>query len=789
MKRILWFILVVMAISPLAHAQSGLKISGRVLESESKQPIQYATVLMIDTATQKNITGITTQEDGTFELFAEPRKDFVIEVSFIGYLKYRITEFTPQNGVIQLGDVLLSPDHKALNELVVEGEKSQTIFKLDKRVFNVGADLSTTGASALEVLNNVPSVTVNIEGQVSLRGSEGVQILINGKPSVMTDEGSNLLGTITADMIERVEVITNPSAKYEAEGTSGIINIVLKKEEKKGFNGSVTLNAGMPLNNSIGISLNKRTEKFNLFTQMGAGRRTFPREQTTENRDLVNETTVSSLGKAHKNETFYNLIVGADYHLNENNTFSLSGKYAYEIEDEDAEYDFQSYNMGVQDQAWTRNENTHATNPKWDYEFQYAHDFKSHKEHDLVFSASGFFFGKQKSSEFADHTTFGDRTPSDQHSATEFENANYIFKLDYTYPFAERFKWELGSQYRLDNTVNDYQIGSYQGGELILNPNLTNLFRFQQNVLGVYSTMSYEYKKWGAKVGLRLENTDLSTTLETTNQNNTRNYTNLFPSVHTSYKLTEHWSFQAGYSKRIFRPRAWDLNPFTNIRNNFNVTTGNPNLQPEFTDSYELTSILATKKASFNFGVYYRYTQDVIERVTAFENNVSATLPVNIGTNSITGLEFNAKYSPFKKMDLRADINWNAFDRKGEYQGTSLDYNGIRWTTRLTTKFKLPYKFDLELTGNYQSPYNTIQGERKDNLFADLGLRKKMMKGKLVAHLSIRDLFASRVFETVTEEPGFYVYNKRQSGRFITLGVSYSLGKGEAMEFSGQKRF
>ena len=266
-------------------------ITGKVIEVGGI-PVEFATVLVANPADQKPITGTTTVEDGSFVLETEAT-DFYIEVSFIGYRKKTIENPTIVDGKIDLGTVTLTEDSQQLDEVVVEGEVSQTVFKLDKRVFNVGADLSSTGASALEVLNNVPSVNVSIEGAVSLRGSQGVQMLINGKPSAIANEQGNALGTLTADMIDRIEVITNPSAKYDAEGTSGIINIVLKKEEKKGLNGAVTLNTGVPNNHSLGLSLNKRTEKFNLFSQLGLGRRTFPSDNETENRNLVDEHAIS----------------------------------------------------------------------------------------------------------------------------------------------------------------------------------------------------------------------------------------------------------------------------------------------------------------------------------------------------------------------------------------------------------------------------------------------------------------------------------------------------------------
>ncbi|NER15363.1 TonB-dependent receptor [Leptobacterium flavescens] len=787
-RPILFILLFSLLSAGTVKAQQRYEISGRVLEKQSKQPIEFATVLIGDKESQKAITGITTTQDGTFSIEID-RGNFYIEISFIGFETVKVEEIDSSKSRIDLGDILLEENVQNLDEVTVVTEKSQTQFKLDKRIFNVGKDLSSSGASALEVLNNVPSVNVNIEGQISLRGSQGVQILINGKPSVLANDGGNALGTITADIIDRIEVITNPSAKYDAEGTSGIINIVLKKEERRGLNGSVTLNTGVPNNHSLGLSLNKRTEKFNLFSQLGIGRRTFPEDTETINRDLVNNTFLSAFGEEEKNETFYNLILGVDYLINDSNIITLSGNYAFEEESESSENNYSFSENDVLSQQWTRRESTEATNPKWQYELQYKRDFKRHEDQDLLFSALGSFFGKDQSSLFQDMTTFGIREDFMQQTRTDFKEARYTFKLDYTHPFAEKYTIETGAQYVLNDVSNDYEVSDFINGGFVANPDFTNIFDFNQNVLGVYTTAAYEADKWGIKAGLRLENTDLKTLLRTTNARNNQNYTNLFPSIHTSYKLTEDLSVQAGYSRRIYRPRLWDLNPFFTIRDNFNISTGNPNLDPEFTDSYEITTIYKLRNASLNFGVYHRYTTDVIEDVITFLDNVSTRMPLNIGTNNTTGVEFNAKYTPVNWATITTDFNYNYFKREGDFQNTSFDFEGDRWSSRMTAKFKLPAQIDLEVSGNYRSRFITFQSEVNDNIFANLGVRKKIFKGKAILNLSVRDVFASRVFLNETSQPNFFLRSRGQRGRFVTFGISYGFGKGEAMEFSGQKRF
>lgn len=774
--------------SLLINAQE-VTISGKIIENGNNIPIEFATVLIADTTTKKPITGTTTNEKGAFTLTATT-SNFYVEVSFIGYTTKKINAFSIVDNRIDLGTITLSEDVSQLDEVVVQAEKSTTVFKLDKRVFNVGTDISSTGASALEVLNNVPSVNVNIEGEISLRGSTGVQILINGKPSVLASEQGGALGSITADMIEKIEVITNPSAKYEASGTSGILNIVLKKSEKQGVNGSITLNTGIPNNHSVGLSLNRRTEKFNLFSQIGYGRRTQPRDDNTSSFNKISNETLSTIGENDKNEKFFNLILGTDYHINDLNVITLSGNYAFEDEKENSSQNYRFLdNTQTLTDAWNRRELTTASNPKWRYELQYKKDFEDNKDRSLLFSALGTSFSKDKISNFNNTTSIGGNPNTLQEARTDYAQNKYTFKLDYTHPFLEHYTIETGAQYVLDNVNNDYEVRDFVNDVWEIDTNFSNVFDYNQNVLGVYGTFAYEGEKWGFKGGLRLEDTKLKTKLVNTNENNNQNYTNLFPSAHTSYKINDDISLQAGYSKRIYRPNLWSLNPFNSFRDNFNISTGNPNLLPEFTDSFEVTSIFKFGGGSLNLGIYHRQTEDVIERIVAFENNISTSRPENIGTNNSTGVELNAKYSPTNKITFTTDLNYNTFTRKGQFETTNFDFTGNSWTSRLTGKFKLPASFTVETTGNYRSKYKTVQSEIADNLFMNLGVRKKMMNGRLNASLSVRDVFASSRRQSITDQVAFYRTSNSQRGRFVTLGISFGFGKGDAMEFSGQKRY
>ncbi|RAV28418.1 outer membrane beta-barrel family protein [Sinomicrobium soli] len=770
-----------------AQSDKSIGITGKITE-QNGLPIAYATVLLIDLSDNKVITGTTSLEDGSFAL-SSPHENISLQISFMGFETREIRDLSVNGNTVDAGSVILKENAEELDEIVVSGERSSTEFRLDKRVFHIGKELSNAGASALEALNNVPSVTVNMEGRISLRGSQGVQVLINGKPSVLTSGDSNALGTLTADMIESIEVITNPSAKYNAEGTSGIINIIIKKEEKQGTHGSATVNIGIPDNNSLGLSLNRRTEKWNIFGQLGIGRRTFPEEGTVINRDFLKGTELRMEGDRDLTEKFYNINLGADYHFSSSSVVTLSGRYALELEDSRSDFNYLlTDNIQETADSWIRSEDGEADNPKFEYELQYRKTFDKEEKHSLLLAALGSYFSKDNSSLY---TTVEDGGSEDmlQKMKTDYELAEYTFKGDYTLPLSETVGLEAGSQYVITRVTNDYEVSDREGNDWIADPGFTNIFEYRQNVLAFYATLAYEKKDWGIKAGLRIENTALYTRLVTPPEKNNRTYTDFFPTLHTSYKISGAFSIQAGYSRRIKRPSLWDLNPFYSIQNDYDVFVGNPYLDPEYTDSYELTAITKWNDISFNAGIYHRHTTDVVENVLDFGNNTAVVSPDNVGSGSTTGVEANAKYNISEWLSLNLDFNYNYMDRNGELDNISFDFNTDQWQTRLLTKLKLPADVDLEFIGNYHSEYRNVQYTMNDNAYMDMGIRKKILKGKLVLNMSIRDVFASRRFNPVTLTEDYSQYKNEKNGRFVIFGLSFGFGKGEAMEYSGVKQF
>lgn len=775
--------------SQCLYSQNGeIKVRGYVSDSLSQSAIAYASILIRDKNSLELINGTSSDENGFFELetFSE---EVIFEVSLIGYQDYIIEEFEFLNNEVDLGEIRLTPQTDMLKEVELVGEKSTTEFRLDKRVFNVGKDLSSTGASALEVLDNVPSVTVSIEGQISLRGNSGVQILINGKPSVLASDSGNALGTITADMIEKVEVITNPSAKYEAEGTAGIINIVIKKEERKGLNGSFSLNYGSPLNNSGGLSLNKRTERFNLFTQLGSGYRKLPTIFNNKNLNLLTQEGVHTQGREYRNEVFYNIILGTDYYINPQNVITVSGFYAFEDEEQPSNTNvkiFENQNDLVAE--WDREEKTEAGNPKYQYELIYKKDFLNDEDHDLILSATGNLFSKRQSSEFSNKTVLGSATFKDQQTRTYFREAVHIFKVDYTNPFSEKWTLEAGAQYGDNDVSNDFEVKNDSNGSWVVDPGLTNTFSFSQRVLGIYGTTSYESNLWGLKLGLRMESTAIETNLVNSNQKNNQNFEDLFPTLHSSFKLNTSLSLQAGYSRRIYRPRLWELNPFFNIRNSFNIRQGNPDLGSEYSDSYEVSAIYNIPGLSLNFSLFQLFTSNVIEYISRLNDNISVRKPENLGTKKANGIEMNGKLDLTNKIVINGDFNFNAFDRKAYWNEQSFDFKGERWSTRISSKIKLPKEIDVEFAFDYRSNYKTIDGQVSPSRNINFGIRKKVLNKKGVINLSVRDIFATRIQESRALRNNFNIINRSYAGTFFRLGFSYGFGKGDAMEFRGGRR-
>jgi outer membrane receptor protein involved in Fe transport len=786
--RSITFFLILFSFSVNAQKHS-IKVQGIVVDNSTTKPLSYATIALYEKDTKDLITGGITDAEGKFSVQSSS-SNFYVEVSFLGYNSIVINDYEINGQSVYLKTIKVEPNEELLNDVMVTAEKSQTVFELDKRVFNVGQDLISSGGSALDVLNNVPSVNVNIEGVVSLRGNSNVQILINGKPSVLAS--GNTLGSITADMIEKIEVITNPSAKYDAQGTTGIINIVLKKESKKGFNGSVSFNVGSPRNNNIGLSMNMRTDRFNFFGQFGVGKRSqlSSYNGVTLDRKNVNSNYLYNNGSDGRDEQVYHMVLGTDYYINKLNVITLTGNFAYEIEDNysNTAYDkIDRSNVLISSSA--RSEVAEATNPKIQYDLTYKKSFEDNKDKSFIMSATGNSFSKNQFSNFENKGTFGEFDGFKQRFENDYLRAEYVFLADYVHPFTKESELESGIKYVITEISNDYDLMDWESNQFISNPEFNDIFSYDQNILAAYTTYGYKFKKFGVKAGLRVENTKIKSLLEVTNETNDQDYTNLFPSIHSSFKFTETFSVQMGYSRRIGRPDMRDLNPFTSFSDNLNLRTGNPDLIPEFTNSFELSTLRVWGIGTLSGAIYHRRTDGVIDRITTVVDSLTITTPMNLGQSRNTGIELNGSFDPAIWYRLMIDANWSSFHRIGVLESENFDFSNSSWSTEITNKFKFPYDIDLEIRVNYQSAEERVQGIILSYAYADFGVKKKFMKGRAVVNFSMRDVFKSRKYRTEVDLQDFYRYSESmRNPQQVVLGLSYGFGKGDAMEYSGQSR-
>lgn len=768
-----FFILLINSAHPLLAQQKG-KLRGTVQESGKSSPLPFATVGVY---TQKDslIAGSIADEKGNFEVVL-PLGTFYALVEYMGFESIKSSAFTlsARETAVDLGVLSLQSSTSDLAEVLVQGEKTLMELTLDKRVFNVGKDLANAGGNASDILMNLPSVAVDSEGNVSLRGSTNVRILIDGKPSgLVSFKGSSGLRQLPANLVERVEVITNPSARYEAEGMAGVINIILKKDEKQGFNGSGEVILGSPLNLGFTANLNYRKNRINWFVNYGLANRNspgrgelfqevYPENGTTLLLQQKSKSIVSSLNN--------NLRAGLDYFFSEQSI--LTGSYVWRRSDAhritDIRYEdylntldnYLGYALRRQDEVEDEPNKEAILNFKKRFE---------RKGHELNASFTYLNYWERSNQLFTENvfSPVGLKLPKGSLTQTslndEYEN-QYLLQIDYTQPFSTKGKIETGVRTSFREMKNDYLVqelkesGSYETLE-----GLDNIFLYDENILGVYGILANERDRWSYQVGLRAEYTDIETRLVETKESNPRTYSNLFPSGHLNYKANAKNAFQLSYSRRIRRPVYNDLSPYVTFSDQRNFFSGNPNLNPEFTDAYEFGHILYGEKSTFFSTLYFRNTQDKIQRIrNVGENGFSVTAPYNLIGETSYGMEFSGDYAA--KSWWKLDFNANFFNAK--IDGSNLNQNFQATTTsmlfRQTSRFTLDKSWDLQLRGNYEARRKTAQGVQKGIFFLDFSASKKILDQRGTLIFTLSDALNSRINRYVTEGFNFFTEGESQ---------------------------
>lgn len=745
----------------LAQGGSSKKVtlSGVVLDDQGAF-VPYATAALYNPSDSSMVDGTTSGNKGRFEVEVAPG-NYYLKVNFLSFEEKVISDLDLTSGSVDLGEIELRSGAVNLNEAVIEGERGQMELKLDKRVFNVGQDMANIGTSAAETLDNLPSVNLDVDGNVSLRGSGNVQILIDGKPSGLIGmDPANALRQIPSDMIERVEVITNPSARYQAEGEVGIINIILKKEDRKGLNGTFTANAGVPENLGASFNLNFRREKINWFAQYGFRYQNRPGGGTTFQDYSSPDTTYSfERRRDHvRGGLSNNFRAGADIFLNDKNTLTLSGLYSISDGTNTVLNRYRDFAAsGEQVEETIRDEEEAEDEQTIEGALTYTKTFDK-DEHKWETMINFYQEEDTEQAELIQTSDNSDVDPTYQRTYNEENEQNFLFQSDYIRPLGEDGKFETGVRITNRQIENVYKVELRSPGQdWDVVDSLDNDFIYLETIYAAYMMYGNKIGKFSYQGGLRAEYSDIGTELVKSEESNNRDYLNFFPSVHLSYEINQKNSVQLTYSRRLSRPHFRSLLPFSNFSDNRNFYRGNPNLDPEYTDSYEAGYLVFGEVGSLLSSVYYRHRTGVVQRISVVDDRGFTTrLPVNLGVEDAYGLEFNLSLRPFEWMNVNGDFNFYRSVIVGEYAGENLNADTYTWSSRLTAKSTIWDKLNVQLSGRYRAPRITPQGRRKSIYSVDFAASTDILKGNGTISLSVSDIFNSRRYRGITEGEYFY---------------------------------
>lgn len=772
-------------------------IKGTLLDTDTQQALEFATISVHSVSDSTLIGGGVTDLQGKFSV-ESPSPKVYLALDFIGYKTTTITDIPSANEskIIDMGIISLSAGGVNLDDIEITAERSETTFALDKKIFTVGKDLANRGGTAQEILDNVPSVTVDVEGNVSLRGSENVRILIDGKPSGLIGIGeSGGLRSIPSNLISQIEVVTNPSAKYEAAGTAGIINIVLKKDKRSGFNGSFEMTLGNPAQYGAGANINYRSGKVNWFTSYNLQYRESPGFGVAyQNYYQGDSTLITQIDRdMNRSGLSHNMRFGADYFLTDNQTLTASLNYRLGDDDNTNTISYRDLTVpgilthsdriipSFDDPYTLRTDDEIEDESKQEYSLDYRKKFAD-KGKSLSGRLSYQNNGEVEQSILTNRLYQSEQPIGDinkeQLSTNDENETRTLIQLDYKHPIGKDTKIEVGGQTSLRNIRNDFEVSEKTGEEFVELTDRTNDFQYNEDVHAAYFIYGSKINKWSYQVGLRSEYSIVKTELLQTNEVNDRDYFGLFPSAFLNYDLLAGQSIQLSYSRRIQRPRFWDLNPFFSFTDERNFFSGNPNLDPEYTDSYETQYIKIWDSGNIGGSIYYRHTEDARQRIKEVDpvEGTSVTIPVNLATQDNIGVEMLFSYSGLNW--LRLDGNANLFKAKtdGEYNGQNFDVDTYSWTGRLTSRFTFWNGADFQVRTNHRASRETQQGTRGAITSIDLGFTKDVLNKNLTLTLSVRDLLNSRKRVYERFGPDFYEDGEFQwRSRAISLTANYRI--------------
>lgn len=772
MKQLTLVILFLCGLTAVAQQPREFSVKGKVLDLKTKEPLAYATVTLI--ASPDNQSTVYSDDKGAFLLKGNPGK-YQLTVALMTYKSFTKTDIQLDKDIV-IEDILLDTEAKQLDEVNIVAEKSSVELKLDKKVFNVGKDILSKGGSANDILNNVPSVNVDVSGNVTLRGNAGVTVLINGKPSMLTN--NNGLSQISAANIEKVEVITNPSAAYEAQGGAGIINIVLKKNSMQGFNGSLQVSVGNPANHNLNANLSYKTEKVNLFSNIGyryfevdASNRQFQRHWNEGTTTVLNQND-----NIHRHNNTVNFYIGGDYYINAKNT--LTGSYYHDRSNNnyDTDFNYQYANgSNVTDSVITRHERYREPKIYNALELNYVKTFEK-KDQKWTTSLQYDFWNDDENQDISQQKIYPAQPEVSNLYSRDIESSNDIFiKSDYVNPISEKSRIEMGIRSDLRAIRSDYH--AVLDG--VLQEQYTNKLKYDENLYSAYFQFGSKINKFSYLLGLRSELSDINIEDTKNTFGKHKTYVNLFPTVHLTYAVTEKTDLQLSYSKRINRPRFWQLNPFGGLSDVRYITTGNPDLNPMFTNSFEFAALTKIGKLSLNPSLYYQHTTNYFEFILKrTEENYFVRTPVNLDTENRYGFELATSYNPVNWLRLSLDFNYYKFDQQGTYENVEYKVKDKTWFTNFRSVVKFPKIISGEFSFRYRGRNEGVQTVTKAQYNSNIGVSKDFFDDKMSMTLNVNNLFNSQITKQETTTQFYHIESEFKSqGRYITFTVIYRFNR------------
>ena len=753
-------------------------IDGRVFDLNTRQPIDLSDVILFNQKDSSQVTGTATDRNGRFILENIQNGKYYLIVQFLGYEKkvYNNITFTDSNNSLHLGSIYLKPSSLNMQDVVVQGKRSAISYQTGKKVIDVSQMPTSMSGSAADVLQNVPSVSIDINGTVSLRGSQSFQVLINGQPSVLSAQDA--LQQIPASSIKSIELITNPSAKYDASGTAGIINIILKKNANLGMSGLANVMGGLNQKYGGNFIVQYKTSSISYNFGLDYNRRFYPGSSTQNRQFIVGDNTsfLNSNGTMTWGRTIYGVRGGVNFNLSDKDNLSLGGRVGSRSFLRNSTQNYKQWYV-AKPQKISYLDNTHHNHYGgfYDLNTNYRHEFGP-PGNELT---GELFFRHRSSNESSVSVGAQSKSQINGTKTTELGPESEIRgKLDYTLPLSGEKKFSAGMEYftRLRKDINTLSLYDSSSSAYQFKPNYSHNNNFNRSRFAAYSIFADHWDSLGLQIGLRTEYTYQMVKMVGADKRFSLSRWDFFPSIHSSYNFGGGTQIMAGYSRRIERPDGGDLEPFYTWYDAHNVRIGNPNLQPEFIDSYEVGFQTFIGKMTVSNDFYYRYTHNKMEDINSvYAPNVSLRSIANVGSDYSLGSEAMIMFNPLKfwEFNLMGDVY--DYRIRGAINNQSFARQSFDWSLKNNSTFTITPKTSIQVDTRYHSPSVSAQGRWGGYFITDLAAKRDFMQKQLSVILQIHDLFQTGRREFTSQGTDFYNYSHfaRQSP-IVMINIKYN---------------